>query len=467
MHRLRNKLVLVFLAATLAPLVATLWMTTSLLQLSLSYTPTQELEDLSKSLESTGQRFYQNERESLRGAAKEGKITPRYLLPEAVPEFWESGEAEQFSLVVSKPGAKKDTLELMVREPNDKIAVYARPLGVDMGELTARIASAREIISQHKERNIRRGFTYTYLILTLAIWVASLVLLVYLANRISRPIQQVTAGLSELAKGNFMHRLPVNRDDEIGRATQAFNYTAAQLQQSRDRLVYLTQLASWQVLARKMAHEVKNSLTPIRLTVEEMVARHSESNRNFLEQAAAIVVDEVESLERRVRAFSEFSAEPDVCPAPIDVNSLVEERIAFLRKAHPEVSYAVRLVQDTPNAMADEDLVKGILVNLLENAAEAAGDGGRILAATSITPERVVIEVHDSGPGLSEQARKSVFQPTISFKKRGMGLGLSIARKSALILGGDILLVAGELGGAGFRVVLPMVKNDIETRSDS
>lgn len=461
MHRLRNKLILVFLAATLVPLLATLWMTTSLLRMSLSYTPTQELDDLSRSLETTGQKFYKNQRENLREAANEGKATPRFLTPEEAPEFWESGEAEQFSLA----GKKKDTLEFLVREPN-RVAVYAQPLGVEMGELTERIANAREIIAQHKERDTRGGFTYTYVVLTLVIWVASLLVLVYLANRISRPIQQVTAGLLEVAKGNFSHRLTVNRDDEIGRATQAFNDTAAQLQQSRDRLVYLTQLASWQVLARKMAHEVKNSLTPIRLTVEEMVARHSESNRTFLEQAAAIVVDEVESLERRVRAFSEFSAEPDVCPAPIDVNSVVEERIAFLKNAHPEVSYAVRLAQDSPNAMADEDLVKGILVNLLENAAEAAGDGGRILAATSITPERVVIEVHDSGPGLSEQARKSVFQPTISFKKRGMGLGLSIARKSALILGGDILLVAGELGGAGFRVVLPMVKNDIETRTD-
>jgi two-component system, NtrC family, nitrogen regulation sensor histidine kinase NtrY len=461
MHRLRNKLVLVFLAATLAPLLATLWMTTSLLQLSLSYTPTQELDDLSKSLETTGQRFYQHERGNLRAAARAGKIAPSYLAPGAAPEFWESGETDQVSLT----GKKKDTLELMVREPN-RVAVYAQPLGVEMGELTQRIAGAREIIAQHKERDMRKGFTYTYVVLTLAIWVASLVVLVYLANRISRPIQQVTAGLLEVAKGNFSHRLMVNRDDEIGRATQAFNDTAEQLQRSRDRLVYLTQLASWQVLARKMAHEVKNSLTPIRLTVEEMVARHSESNRTFLEQAAAIVVDEVESLERRVRAFSEFSAEPEVIPAPIDVNSVLEERIAFLKNAHPEVSYAVRFAEDAPNAMADEDLVKGILVNLLENAAEAAGDGGRILAATSITPERVVIEVHDSGPGLSEQARKSVFQPTISFKKRGMGLGLSIARKSALVLGGDILLVAGELGGAGFRVVLPMVKDDIETRSD-
>jgi two-component system, NtrC family, nitrogen regulation sensor histidine kinase NtrY len=461
MHRLRNKLVLVFLAATLAPLLATLWMTTSLLQLSLSYTPTQELDDLSKSLESTGHKFYQHERENLQEAVQDGKVAPRHLGADAVPEFWESGDAEEFSLT----GAKKDTLELMVREPNG-VAVYTQPMGVEMGELTQQIAGARKIISQHKERDMRRGFTYTYVVLTLAIWVASVSVLVYLANRISRPIQQVTAGLMEVAKGNFSHRVTVNRDDEIGRATQAFNDTAAQLQQSRDRLVYLTQLASWQVLARKMAHEVKNSLTPIRLTVEEMVARHSESNRTFLEQAAAIVVDEVESLERRVRAFSEFSAEPEVCPAPINVNSVVEERIAFLKNAHPEVCYAVRLAENSPNAMADEDLVKGILVNLLENAAEAAGDGGRILAATSITPERVVIEVHDSGPGLSDQARTSVFQPTISFKKRGMGLGLSIARKSALVLGGDILLVAGELGGAGFRVVLPMVKDDIEARSD-
>ncbi len=465
MHRLRDKLVLVFIAATLAPLLATLWMTTSLLQRSLSYTPTEELDGLAKSLENTGLKYYQSEQESLRAAAQSGKILPQFVNPGDVLDFWQSGERERFSL----KGDKKDALEYLVREPK-RVAVYRRSLSVEMAQLTERIASAGRVIAMHNALDLKRGFTLTYIFLMLAIWVASLGVLVYLANRISRPIQQLTAGLSELAKGNLSHRVMVTRDDETGRATQAFNHTAVQLQQSRDRLVYLTQLASWQVLARKMAHEVKNSLTPIRLTVEEMVARHSETgsenNRAFLEQAAAIVVDEVESLERRVRAFSEFSAEPEVCSEPIDMNLILEERIAFLKNAHPEVSYALRLAELTPSAMADEDLVKGILVNLLENAAEAAGDGGRILAATSFTPEKVVIEVHDSGPGLSDQARKSVFQPTISFKKRGMGLGLSIARKSALILGGDILLVAGELGGAGFRVVLPIAHNDIQTRSD-
>jgi nitrogen fixation/metabolism regulation signal transduction histidine kinase len=214
-----------------------------------------------------------------------------------------------------------------------------------------------------------------------------------------------------------------------------------------------------------MAHEVKNSLTPIRLTVEEMVARAGEPDSAFLDMAAGIVVDEIESLERRIRAFSEFSSEPPVCPQSLDLFELVEERIAFLKAAHPEVKYAVEVAGNTAgdplSALADQDLVKGILVNLLENAAEAAGDGGKILTRVRAMEDRVAIEVHDSGPGLSELARTSLFQPTISFKKRGMGLGLSIARKSALLSGGDILLIAGELGGAGFRVLLPGTRSGL------
>jgi C4-dicarboxylate-specific signal transduction histidine kinase len=117
--------------------------------------------------------------------------------------------------------------------------------------------------------------------------------------------------------------------------------------------------------------------------------------------------------------------------------------------------------------MADQDLIKGILTNLLENAADAAGDGGHILGVTAQEEDgRVAIEVHDSGPGLSDQARASLFQPTISFKRRGMGLGLSIARKSALLSGGDIVVVKGELGGAGFRVLLPVETNGFQTRPD-
>jgi len=454
-NRLRNKLVLAFVAVTLLPLAATLWLTTQLLQSSLNYSSIRELDELSKSLEDAGREYYQGARDALKHAAEAGHSPAREIaragFDDAQHEFWESGAAERFVLSGS------DRLDYLVRRPAG-IAVYTRHLDVNMARISRQYRAARQMVQAAKSRDLRRGFTYTYLLLALAIWLSSLAALVYLAHRISHPIQKLTLGLGRLSDGDFSVRILNDRDDEVGRATQAFNHTAAHLQQSRDRLVYLTQLASWQVLARKMAHEVKNSLTPIRLTVEEMVARHAENNRAFLEQAAQIVVEEVESLERRVRAFSEFSAEPPVRLSPLDVNALVEERIQFLRTSHPEVSYAVRFAETAPSALADEDLVKSILVNLLENAAEAVGSGGRILAATSTRNGHIEIEVHDSGPGLSDQARGSLFQPSISFKRRGMGLGLSIARKGALLNGGDLLLVDSELGGAGFRLMLPVCR---------
>jgi signal transduction histidine kinase len=199
------------------------------------------------------------------------------------------------------------------------------------------------------------------------------------------------------------------------------------------------------------------------LTMEEIISRRGEPGRIFLEQAAQIVADEVNTLEKRVRAFSEFASEPPVMPGEVDVNALVEERIAFLRTAHPEVNYEVRLSPQQPTAVADPDLIKGVLTNLLENAAQAAQPNGTVLAATAALGRTLAIEIHDSGPGLSLQARSSLFEPTISFKKGGMGLGLSIARRSALLCGGDIETVDGELGGAAFRVSLKAAETEIRS----
>jgi nitrogen fixation/metabolism regulation signal transduction histidine kinase len=472
-NRLRNRLILIFLAATLAPLAATVWITTSLLEFSLEFSSTTQLDNIAKSLQRTGHQFYQHVRDDLRqqagrppgpGALEPRKYTPaeRANWPPQVKAFAEGEEPELFL----PAGPEGDRLDYLVRHGSEVWAYSAGLGGMERATVDREIRDARALVDNAQAHDWRRGVKLAYVLLAASIWLASLVLLVYLAHRISRPIQQLTAGLTQLAAGDLNARVDQRRDDEIGRAIQAFNHMADKLQESTERLVYLRQLASWQTLARKMAHEVKNSLTPIRLTVEEMMARYDEADRGFMQQATQIVVDEIETLERRIRAFSQFSTEPPVEPAPLDVNSLLQERMAFLKTAHPEVAYDCRLADGVPTVVADQDLIKGILTNLLENAAEAAGDGGRILGLTSAENGRIQIEVHDSGPGLSEQARASLFQPTISFKKRGMGLGLSIARKSALLSGGDIVLVKGELGGAGFRVLLPVATNGIQTRTD-
>jgi nitrogen fixation/metabolism regulation signal transduction histidine kinase len=457
-NRIRTRLILAFVLATILPLIATFWIMTSLLERSLSFATTEQLDRLSKSLEETGRHYYQQSRETLRQGAESGTLPHKTFSrtdedgwPGDVSEFWQSGEPDRFAIA----GTDGNRLDYFIRR-NDSVWVYSRDLGdVRMTDLSNEYREARKLVQLSQERDLRRGFTITLIVLVASVWLVSFVWLIYLANRISRPMQQLTAGLADLAAGRLETSIPAEGEDEVGRAITAFNRTAAELQQSRDRLIYLTQIASWQALARKMAHELKNSLTPIRLTVEEILARQPESDRQFMTQAAKIVVDEIEALERRVRAFSDFSAEPALRLTPLDLNAILTERISFLRSGHPDTEYKTEADTDLPPAVGDSDRVKGILTNLLENAAEAAGSGGRVLGRSYATSDHVVVEVHDSGPGISEEALKTLFEPSISFKNRGMGLGLSIARKDALVCNGDLGLVPGKLGGAGFRLILP------------
>jgi nitrogen fixation/metabolism regulation signal transduction histidine kinase len=470
MNRLRTRLIVAFLLATVLPLAATVWITTSLIDRSLGFATTGELDRLSRTLEETVRQFYQRERDALKQDVLAGRVTPTsYVVadearwPDAVRAFWASGEAERFGL----SGNEGDHVEYLRRNDGDStgprgVQTYSRDLhGLRMEQLSSQLRSTRQLVESIEGRDLRRGFTLTLLLLLGAAWIVSLAPLVLIAHRISKPIRQLTEGLTDFAAGDWSTRVETGRDpgapprDEVGNAVDAFNRMADQLRQSRERLVHLTQIASWQTLARKTAHEVKNSLTPIRLTVEEMQARLQPADRTFLDQAVQIVVSEIDSLERRVRAFSDFSSEPPVNPEVLDVNALVKERVSLLRPTHPETTYDLKLDGRAPRVLAGADLVKGIVTNLLKNAAEAAGAGGSVLACTRASNGTVTIEVHDSGPGLSREAAATLFEPTITFKEHGMGLGLSIAKRHALLSGGDIALVDGQLGGAAFKVTLP------------
>jgi two-component system nitrogen regulation sensor histidine kinase NtrY len=467
MHSLRTRLIAAFVIATVLPLAATIGITMSLLESSLGYATTEELDGLSRTLEATVRQFYQREREALRQDAAMGRSAPTtYAVadsatwPEDVRAFWESTEPERFAL----GGPDGDRLDYMRRSAQD-VEVYARDLaGIHMQELSTKLRQAREVVGSIEARDLRRGFTLTLLLLVAIVWLISLVPLLFTAHRISKPIRQLTAGLTDFAAGDWDRRVESSRTDEVGNAVDAFNHMAEQLRRSRERLVYLTQMSSWQSLARKTAHELKNSLTPIRLTVEEMVVRQPQADRVFMQEAAQIVISEIETLERRVRAFSEFAREPPVNPEAFELNALVTERVSLLKPAHPATNYRFKLDVRGPRVHAGADLVKGILTNLLENAADAAGANGTILTITSLQGDQAVVEVHDSGPGISDEASRTLFEPTITFKKHGMGLGLSIARKNALLLGGDITLVKGELGGAGFKVAVPAAQDSPGSR---
>jgi len=321
MHSIRSRLIAAFVIATVLPLAATIAITMSLLESSLAYATTEPLDGLSRTLEETVRQFYQREREALRQDAAMGRtaatmhgIATSSAWPEDVRGFWESNEPERFGLA----GPDGDRLDFMRRTPQG-VEVFARDLaGIHMQELSTKLRQAREVVGSIEARDLRRGFTLTLLILVAIVWLISLAPLLFIAHRISRPIRQLTAGLTDFAAGDWDRRIESTRTDEVGNAVDAFNHMAEQLRRSRERLVYLTRMSSWQSLARKTAHELKNSLTPIRLTVEEMVARQPHADRVFMQEAAQIVISEIETLERRVRAFSEFAREPPVNPEAFD-----------------------------------------------------------------------------------------------------------------------------------------------------
>jgi HAMP domain-containing protein len=249
-NRLRTRLIVAFLAATLLPLAATIWITTSLLDRSLGYASTAELNRLSRTLEATVRQVYQREREALKQDALAGRATPTtYALanaaqwPDAVRAFWESGEPERFAL----SGSEGDHVDYMRRADDGQgaprgVEAYRRDLrGIRMDQLSTELRQTRQLVESIEGRDLRRGFTLALLLLLAAAWLISLAPLIFIAHRISQPIRQLTAGLTDFAAGDWSRRLETGRDpgveprDEVGRAVDAFNRMAIAGTQDRTR----------------------------------------------------------------------------------------------------------------------------------------------------------------------------------------------------------------------------------------
>src|SRR5579864_7743688 len=206
MNRLRNRLILVFILATVLPVSLTIWTTLRLLDLSRGLAPLAELDAVSRSLETTGRELYRTSSEALRRDALEGRVAPQRVPSSANQEFWDSGDAEQFNLA----GNRGDRLDYLVRHENKsggEIWLYSRPMGVAMEDLTARYADARAAFERASGRDVRRGFSTTLIVVASALWLGALAALIFLAHRITQPVRQLTEGLGRVAAGDLSVRV--------------------------------------------------------------------------------------------------------------------------------------------------------------------------------------------------------------------------------------------------------------------
>jgi signal transduction histidine kinase len=314
-------------------------------------------------------------------------------------------------------------------------------------------------VSDAELRALLRRVSVAALALACAASLASALLGVAVARGMTRDLDELVAGVEAAARGDLEHRVAARRDDEIGVVAAAVNEMMRELVAANQRLAVAQRIAAWQEIARRLAHEIKNPLTPIQMSVETMRrtwAKQHPSFEEIFDESTATILDEVGRLKRTVSEFSRFARLPKPVLQPCELNELVAAQTALYRGS---CAIDEQLAPDLAPVLADRDQLAQVVLNLLENARDAiAGRAdGRIRVETRVVDGQVALAVTDNGPGISAEAREQLFTPYFTTKHAsgGTGLGLAIAHRIVSDHGGQIAI--GDAGGEGarFEVRLP------------
>lgn len=224
-------------------------------------------------------------------------------------------------------------------------------------------------------------------------------------------------------------------------------------------LIQAQQLAAWNDAARRIAHEIKNPLTPIKLSAERLLKKHRQADPQLgeaLEDAVEIIGREVESMRSMVDEFSRFARMPRPQPSEVDMQRLVEEVLQLYRDVKPGVEVNAEVEPDMPHAVLDGEQMRGALINLLDNAVEATDAPGTVRVAVGRHDGLLRIDVADTGHGVSPEAREKLFLPHFSTRRRGSGLGLAIVHRIISDHSGTIRVAENRPRGTVFTIELPM-----------
>jgi len=289
------------------------------------------------------------------------------------------------------------------------------------------------------------------------------VLSYWVTARITRPVDQLAAGAREVASGNWDARVEVRSRDEIGELAEAFNRMTGQLIEQRDRLVQTERVAAWRELARRLAHELKNPLFPLQITVENLQRARAQAPDQFDEifrESTATLLAELSNLKTIIGRFSEFAKMPPPQFEIVDLNELVQENLrlfdAQLRdEARPRIHTEAHLDESLAKISADPGQVLRALQNLTLNAIDAMPAGGTLRFRTRRVEGGVTLEVSDTGEGLTKEECERLFTPYYTTKQHGTGLGLAIVQSVVSDHTGRITVESEQGRGTTFRIELP------------
>jgi two-component system, NtrC family, nitrogen regulation sensor histidine kinase NtrY len=284
----------------------------------------------------------------------------------------------------------------------------------------------------------------------------------WIAARVSRPIEELARAAEDVASGNWDARVPERGRDEVSVLARSFNHMTEQLVSQREQLVQSERVAAWRELARRLAHELKNPLFPLQLTVENLVRARNLSAEEFDEvfrESTQTLGMEIANLKAIIGRFSDFSKMPKPELERIDARDAIDRVRALYESAGTgdgaPIRYQLQIADAPMPLMVDPELLHRALSNLVLNAMDAMPKGGTLTLAAAPAGDKIEIRVSDSGQGLTPEECQRLFTPYYTTKQHGTGLGLAIVQSVVADHGGMIAVESGAGQGATFIITLP------------
>ena len=282
------------------------------------------------------------------------------------------------------------------------------------------------------------------------------------ATRVTKPVEQLAHAAREVAAGNWDTQVNVSSSDEISELAESFNHMTQELLTQRENLVRAERIAAWKELARRLAHELKNPLFPLQLTVENLVRARQQSPELFEEifhESATTLLTEITNLKAIISRFSDFSKMPQPQYQPVQINDLLRDvlklfQAQFQAPGKGLIQCTLKL-EDLGQAAADPELLHRAFSNLVLNAVEAMPQGGELTLLTQLQEKNVIIEIQDTGKGLLPEECERLFTPYYTSKTHGTGLGLAIVQSVINDHGGTVSVRSEPGQGATFTITLP------------
>ncbi len=279
--------------------------------------------------------------------------------------------------------------------------------------------------------------------------------------RVTRPVVSLADAARRVAAGDLAAKVDVDSRDELGQLADSFNRMTEDLAHQKDRAVQAERVAAWRELARRLAHELKNPLFPLQVTVENLVRAKQKAPEMFEEvfnEGTATLLTEINNLKTIIGRFSEFSKMPQPQRRPTQVNEIVQSVLRVFQaqlEAKSQIKVHAELASALPEISADPDLLHRALSNLVLNAIDAMPQGGDLTLKTRGLGDRIEICVSDTGSGLTPEECERLFTPYYTTKQHGTGLGLAIVQSVVSDHGGKISVESAKDKGTTFRIELP------------